>query len=177
MCCLLVSVSLFSQIRIDKVEEDGSRVIISDESNIYTGWTNAAAMSLSYMFTDGLEVYSITLCLNEGKMQFEKGRKLLLKFKDNTTMELVNRDHIGPADYEYRVTSVGTDYYTYPKYSVSVEDIQKIINGEVVKIRIENDIEFFDRDIKKNKFSKALKKAFDAISSRKTVKNDVYEGF
>lgn len=178
MFYLLVTANLFSQIKIDKVEEDGSRIIISNNSNIYTGWTNAAAINLSYLLTaSGLENYQITLCLNEGKMQFEKGRKLLLKFKDNTMMELVNCERIGPADYQYQVTNIGTNYYTFPKFNVSEEELHKIINGEVVKIRIENDIEFFDRDIKKNKFSNGLKKAFDAINSRKTVKNDVYEGF
>ena len=178
MFCLLISVNLFSQIEIDKVEGNGSRFIITKHKNIYTEWTSAAAMSLSYMLTSGGdENYQISLCLNEGKMQFDKGRKLLIKFKDNSIMELVNSVHIGPADYKVDITRFGTDYYTYPTYNVSVEDIQKIINGEVVKIRVENNLEFFDRNIKKNKFSTVIKNAFEAINSRKTVKNDVYEGF
>ena len=153
MCCLLVSTNLFSQIQVDKVENDGSRIIITKNKNIYTEWTSAAAMSLAYIHTpSGEDIYQIALCLNEGKMQFEKGRKLLVKFKDNTMMELVNCERIGPADYHVDMTQLGPDYYTYPKYIVSVEDLQKIINGEVVKIRIENDLEFFDRIIKKNKF-------------------------
>lgn len=176
--CLLLSVSVFSQIRVDKVEEDGSRFIITDNSNIYTAWSSAAAMNLSYTLTaSGDENYQITLCLNEGKMQFDEGRKLLIKFKDNSIMELINCDHIGPADYKYSVNKYSTSYFTFPKYNVTVDEIQKIASGEVVKIRIENNIEYFDREIKKNKFSKAVKNAFDAINTRKTVKNDVYEGF
>ena len=66
MLCLLVSVNLYSQIEIDKVEENGSRFIITKNKNIYTEWTSAAAMSLSYILTvGGDESYQIGLCLNE----------------------------------------------------------------------------------------------------------------
>ena len=176
--CLFFSANMFSQIRIDKVEEDGSRYIITEHDNIYTKMTTAASLYLNYiLMNSGDENYYITLCLNEGKMEFDKGRKLLLKFKDNSVMELVNCDEIGSTDYKYNVTRFGTDYLTYPTYNVTEEEIQKIIDGNVVKIRIENNIEYFDRDIKRNKFSKALKTAYDAINAQKNVKNDIYEGF
>lgn len=176
--CLVSSTITFAQISADKVEEDGSRFIITQNSNIYTRWTNAAAFNLSYnLKVNGEEYYEMTLCLNEGKMRFEEGRKLLIKFKDDSILELKNNKKIGPADYKYQVSSSGTSYFTFPRYLITEEEIQKIINGEVVKIRVENDIEFFDRDIKKNKFSKGMKTAFEAIQARKQTKNDVYEGF
>jgi hypothetical protein len=176
--CFICSSIAFAQISADKVEEDGSRWILTENSNLYTGWTNAAAFNLSYTLkVNGEETYEITLCLNEGKMQFEEGRKLLIKFKDGSMMELKNNRKIGPADYKYNVTSTGTDYFTFPQYSITEEEIQKIIDGEAIKIRIENDVEFFDRTIKKNKFSKGMKKAYEAIKAKKGTKNDVYEGF
>lgn len=176
--CFVTSTIAFAQISADKVEEDGSRWIVSENSNIYTGWSNAAAFNLSYdLKVNGEETYEITLCLNEGKMQFEEGRKLLIKFKDGSMMELKNNKKIGPTDYKFQTSKYGTSYFTFPHYSVTEEEIQKIIDGEVIKIRIENDIEFFDRDIKKNKFSKGMKKAYDAIIAKKKTKNDVYEGF
>ncbi len=175
---IITSTFTFGQVRIDKVEEDGSRFILTENSNIYKGWTNAGAFNLCYTLkVNGEEDYDMTLCLNEGKMQFEEGRKLLLKFKDGSMMELKNHEKIGPTDYKYQVSSIGTSYFTFPKYILTVEEIQKIIDGEVIKIRIENDVEFFDRDIKKNKFSKGMKKAFESINAKKTTKNDVYEGF
>lgn len=176
--CVISSTIAFAQIKADKVEEDGSRWIVTDNTNLYTGWTNAAAFNLSYSLkVNGEESYEITLCLNEGKMQFEEGRKLLIKFKDGSMMELKNNQKIGPADYKYQTSSSGTSYFTFPHYSVTEEEIQKIIDGEAIKIRVENDIEFFDRDIKKNKFSKGLKNAYEAIKAKKETKNDVYEGF
>ena len=176
--CVISSTIAFAQIKADKVEEDGSRWIVTDNTNLYKGWTNAAAFNLSYSLkVNGEESYEITLCLNEGKMQFEEGRKLLIKFKDGSMMELKNNKKIGPADYKYQTSSSGTSYFTFPHYSVTEEEIQKIIDGEAIKIRVENDIEFFDRDIKKNKFSKGLKNAYEAIKAKKETKNDVYEGF
>lgn len=176
--CLFSTTIAFSQISADKVEEDGSRWIVTDNTNLYTGWSHAAAFNLSYSLkVNGEETYEITLCLNEGKMQFERGRKLLIKFKDGSMMELKNNQKIGPADYEYETSSFGTSYYTFPQYSITEEEIQKIIDGVAIKIRIENDVEFFDRDIKKNKFSKGMKTAYEAIKAKKGTKNDVYEGF
>ncbi len=177
--CIFASYSSFAQISIDKVEEDGSRIIVSSEVNIYTEWTSAAAARVEYITIpqDDIEHYEIILTLNEGKMQFDEGRKLLLKFKDGSVMELSNTEAIGPADYEYQVTDYGTNYYTYPSYIVTEEQLKQISSGEVVKVRIENNIEYFDREIKKNKFSKAIQKSYEAILSRKQVKNDVYSDF
>ena len=176
--CVFSSTIAFAQIKADKVEEDGSRWIVTDNTNLYSGWTNAAAFNLSYnLKVNGEETYEITLCLNEGKMQFEEGRKLLIKFKDGSMMELKNNKKIGPADYKYQTSRSGTSYFTFPHYSVTEEEIQKIIDGEAIKIRVENDVEFFDRDIKKNKFSKGLKNSYEAIKAKKETKNDVYEGF
>lgn len=177
--CLFASYSLFAQISIDKVEEDGSRIIVSDYHNIYTEWSSAAAACVEYILIpeDDVEHYEILFSLNEGKMQFDEGRKLLLKFKDGSVMELSNTEVIGPADYKYSVTKYGTNYYTYPSYKVTEEQLKQIISGEVVKIRIENNIEYFDREIKKNKFSKAIQQSYEAILSKKQVKNDVYTNF
>lgn len=175
---LVLSIGVYAQITKDKVEPDGGRLISTGYTNLYRHMVNAAAFNLSYTLTaDSIEGYFLTICLNEGKMQFGRGKKLLIKFADNSMMELENSTEIGPADYEYKVSQYGTNYFTYPQYDINVEQIKRIINGEVVKKRIENDIEYFDRDIKKNKFSKGLKELFEAIDARKQAKNNVYEGF
>lgn len=178
MFCLFISINIFSQIEIDKAELDGTRFIVSKRKSVYSLRMKGADVGLAYIRTSlGDESYQIDLYLDEGKMGFDIGRRLLIKLKDDTVIELKNCVEIGPGDYKYEEIMFAPHYYTNPMYIVSLEDLQKIINGEVVKIRIENNIEFFDRNIQWNKFSKALKKAFDAINSRKTVKNDVYEGF
>lgn len=172
------STSVFSQIAVDKVEEDGSRYIIATSELLYRGWDYSAGFRLSYIeLPDSDPIYTLSVNLNEGKMQFDKGRKLLLKFKDDSILELENIEEIGPGDYEFEVTSAGTNYYTFPKYKITEEDIEKIIAGQVVKIRVENNIEFFDREIKKNRVSKGLKSMYDAIKAKRETKNDVYQGF
>ena len=181
MFCLFISINIFSQIEIDKAELDGTRFIVSKRKSVYSLGRKGADVGLAYIRTSsGNECYQIDLYLDEGKIEIDRGRILLIKLKDDTVIELKNCSHIGPGDYKYEEIMFAPHYYTNPMYIVSLEDLKKIINGEVVKIRIENDIEFFDRNIQWNKFSKALKKAFDAIESRKKVKNvkaDVHDGF
>lgn len=177
--CLFASYSSFAQISIDKVIEDGSRIIVSDYYNIYSERSSAAAACVEYIVLpkNNFEHYEISFALNEGKMQFDEGRKLLLKFKDGSVMELSNTKVIGPTDYEYTASKYVTNYYTYPSYEVTEEQLKQIISGEVVKVRIENNIEYFDRKIKRNKFSKAIQKSYEAILSKKKVKNDIYTDF
>jgi hypothetical protein len=177
LCFVTCSIA-FAQIDVDKVEDDGSRLIVGEYYNLYTGLTNTASFKLSCnILVNGEETYNIILCLNEGKMQFNEGRKLLIKFKDGSVMELKNNKEIGPADYEIVQPLKSVHYITYPRYSVTEEEIQKIIDGEVVKVRIENNIDFIDRNIKKNKFSDGIKKSFAAIKAKKETQNDLYEGF
>lgn len=177
--CLFASYSSFAQIHMDKVEEDGSRIIITSSKNIYKGWLNAAAVCLVYatLPEQEYETIELSLTLNEGKMQFDKGRKLLLKFNDGSIMELSNSEHIGPTDYTYAVTSEGTDYYTHPRYPITKEQITEIVRKEVVKIRIENNVGYFDREIKRNKFSDAIMTLYKAIYIRKQTNNNVYNNF
>lgn len=177
--CFLISYSSFAQISVDKVEEDGSRIIVSSNINVYSGWTNAAAVCLVYITLpeQDYEQFELSLTLNEGKMQFDEGRKLLLKFKDGAVMELSNTKAIGPADYTFSVSGSITSYFTNPEYLISEEQIKKIISGEVVKIRVENNIEHFDREIKKNKFSKAVQQSYEAVISKRQTQNDVYTNF
>ena len=170
--------SAYAQINKDKVEEDGSRVILSDSKNLYRKMASAAGFYLAYVLdAQGNEEWSLEVKLNEGKSQIAVGRKLLIKSDDGSVMELQNSKEIGPADYTYNVTRYGTDYYVRPSYILTEAQLKTLINSKVIKIRIETDSDMFDREIKSAKFQKNLKEMYDAICAQKQKSNNVYDGF
>lgn len=177
----LISLMGYSQkIIYDKTDEQGSRIILTSDEDIYTGWTHAAALSMAvvtYGKNNAELLFYIDLTLNEGIFQFAKGRKLLLKCQNGDIIELQNTKEIGAGDYKFNVTSSGTYYYTSPNYSVTEEQIQKIIDDNIVKIRIETDTGELDRDIKKNNFSKAVANDYQFLKERLKEQKSVYDGF
>ena len=48
----------------------------------------------------------------------DEGSILLLNLGDGSTIELKS-NYIGPADYEYQVSSYGTTYFVYPIYEIT----------------------------------------------------------
>lgn len=179
--CLLAFLCIHNataQINKDKMYNDGSRAILSESYNLYRKFTSAASWYLACIISkNGDEQYSLEVTLNEGKQQINKGRKLLLKSKDNKIIELVNSTKIGPADYTYNVTRYGTSYYVKPSYDISEEDIKKLLKADIIKIRIETDFGYIDKDIKATKFKENLEKMYNAIIEAKKKPNDIYDGF
>lgn len=166
---------------VDKVENDGSRILISNEYSIYSrmGLTTTyfTKFRLGCISSQNGKQYQLHMNISEGKLQIEKGRKILFKFDDGSILELSNIERIGPADYTYSVSQYGTTYYVHPTYSITEEQIQQIINGKVVKVRIEHDVDVVDKEIKKNKFAKHLKEAYDSILTALQTNKDIYTGF
>ena len=168
----LFILNAYSQIDIDKVEEDGSR-IITTKSQYFNGNEKVALACL--IDPNGNNTYVLLLTID--KMEISKGRKLLLKFKDDSIMELNNRKEIGPADYKYYVVLGSTIYFVFPEYPLTEEEVIKITKGEVVKIRLENNKEHIDLKVKNNKFSRKIKESHENIISEKNRKNGIYDGF
>ena len=176
----------FSQnVKADKYTvEDSTRVIISHSKNLYSEWASGASFSVEYCQTNNSELWFLSLCLNEGKRTIDKGRKMLLKFEDGSIIELENCEEIGIADYEYEVTSYGTNYYVYPSYTITEEQIQKIINGNVIKVRIEINTGYLDREIKgkkkksvKGRMSEDMKEIYDNVKAASLQKKSIYDDF
>ena len=110
------------------MEEDGSRVILSESYNLYTKWTSAAGFYLAYIKNSSdSEEWSFEITLNEGKLTMGRGRKLLIKTDKGDVFELENDKEIGPSDYDYNVSSSGTDYYVKPSYILSEKQIKELI--------------------------------------------------
>lgn len=177
LCLILTCVGMNAQ-QIDKQEEDGTRIIISDRDNLYSKWSTGAGFDLSTGITpSGDQFWWLDITLSEGKGQIEENRVLLIKFDNDEVLELKNDKAIGPADYTYRVTTMGTTYYLHPRYPISEEQLNKLLNGTVTKVRIEHDAGHFDREINGKKFHKRINKMYDQIKKRMTVSNDVHDGF
>ncbi len=177
--CFLFPYCANAQIGMDKVEDNGRRFIMSETMPLYTGLTNGGSFFLGYgLFNNTDEYYYLSLVLNEGKTDIATGRKLLIKLIDGTLIELSNTKEIGPTNYDLRTNAMGRLFYlTSPSYRITEEEIKRIIEGEAIKVRIETNTDFFDRGIKKNKLSKGLKTAYEAIQKKKLTKNELYEGF
>lgn len=144
----------------------------SSYRNIYTLWLSAAAASMSCTKYDNT-YYTINLTLNEDRYTFESGKLLLLKLSNGQVITLRNIKTIGPNDYTYIETEFGHNIYTYPVYAVTEKQIQQIINGKVVKIRIETDNGYLDRTIKRNKFSKVITQSYNSLQEKLEAPIDV----
>ncbi len=187
ICILLFSHFGFSQnVRVDKYSvEDSTRIVLSYWANLYTEWSTAASFSIGYAVNkNNVYLWMLELCLNESKLQIAKGRKLLLKLDDGSIIELENSKDIGPGDYEVKVTKYGTNYYVYPSYDITEEQIQQIINGNVSKIRIEHEVGYLDREIKgikkkspKSRFSENMEKLYSNVKAAAQQKNNIRDNF
>ncbi len=175
---LLFSTSMFSQIASDRFDKDGSRVILSKEKAV--SFTFKLAVSFRLMdivsVNDADSYYIILNVIGNKKRETEytKGRKLLIKLSDDSIIELSVYKTLEDEDYvgcSARVT-----------YSISEADIERMINNNVVKLRIENDFDYKDVDVKKNLFTKGLKKLYGAVKEERKIEKKsgeagLYEGF
>lgn len=162
----------------DKMEEDGSRVILSKSYNLYTKLTSAAGYYLAYVKNaSGSEEWSFEITLNEGKLTIERGRKLLIKTDNGNIMELENNKEIGRSDYDYNVSKYGTSYYISPSYIITEEQLNELLRSNIIKVRIETNGGSIDRDIKPKKFAKSLKEMYEAICTAKTKAHTIYDDF
>ena len=172
---LLTCLSAFAgkpKIAYDKQETDGTRVVCTEYENMYMTWSNGGRMAVSASIAANSDsvYYFLNLRLHEGDITLEKGRKLLIKFKSDEILEVQNQNPIGELDHE-----PGTDF-VYPFYLLSDDAIKKLSStDEVVKIRIEHDGGYIDRDIKK--FNKKFIDHYGSLSERLQSSNSVYDGF
>lgn len=171
--------SIARGVSVDKVEGDGQRTVLSMSNNLYTEWNSAAAFRLACFVSSKRDTtFVLMLTLNEGKMQIDEGRKLLIKFDDNSIMELSNITRIGPADYEYRVTKYGTDYYVQPAYAITEKQIHELMTKKAVKVRIEHDIDQIDRELSDlNKLGKGITAAYESIKEALGKSKNIYSDF
>ena len=156
---------LAQKLAVDKVENDGRRILISQDYTFYrdviTG--DYADFNLSCTAVDGKKSFYIyfNICDKYKSVRIDKGKKLLIKLENDSILELSNN----------------LSFSKNSSYSLSEEQIEKIVNGKVVKIRIDRNVDMIDKEIKKNKFSKRVKEAYNAIIVALQTKKDIYTDF
>ncbi|MBR6118429.1 MAG: hypothetical protein IKQ11_06210 [Paludibacteraceae bacterium] len=176
MLSLVCCVSIHA-IKIDKdvVTSDGMRRVSASAFNIYTEFSTAAAANVFAMEVnlDGEDHrdYFLTLFLNEGIFEIEKGSKLLLKLENDEVIELEAFEDVLKDAFMIRSGSV------QPQYLIPMESLSKLTTGNVVKIRIETSNGIIDRKIKGNKFSKGVLESVTLINKAFQKKKDVYSDF
>ena len=171
------------KIVMDKVEENGDRhVLTEDVTVVYAKTTlgvvrqSGVGMSL-YCVAHGSDTnYYLNFRVVE-KAQIDTGRKLLLKLSDGNIITLENSKKIGPLDYDSYVGEYQVIYWVIPTYLISREDIVRIIEQGVVKIRIETDTDSIDRDVKASRIKDVLKKCLRNIDETMQKKKDIYSDF
>lgn len=149
---MIICLSSFANaqgVLIDTYAEDSSRIVVSNSKFLYQFISNNTTFSVGCIQNvNGEKIWALQLCICESKMTISPGRKLLFKFDNGDIMELTNYKDIGPADYEYKVTSSKTEYYVSPSYQITEDQILKITQGNIVKVRIEHNAGFFDREMR-----------------------------
>ena len=148
---------------------NGFRVIQTTEEEFYNDDTVGLTYAISKEGNDTIRYLNITL-KEWGKM--EDGRSFFLKFKDNTILELKNiRDQVA------HPVAGRLAMCLQPRYVVTIEQLDLICKGEVVKLRFEQGDNLVDRKIKKNKFSKIVKNCRIAIDNARKGERDKLKDF
>lgn len=175
----LFEVAYGQKIYIDKVEEDGTRLVFAQYVGIgKMGYGTSVSLCCAGS-GDSLFVWSIALSIPYlgSHPEIDEGRFLLLKLGNGDIIELKNHSKVGPADYDYEVGKFGTTYYVKPDYFLSEDDIKAIIDNNVEKLRVETNIGQNDIEVNKNRFSKSIKTSYELIKERFTIKKDKYSDF
>ena len=181
ICLSTISLSASAQkISSDVSEPDGTRIITTYGVRCNSG----GALSLSYtsfqlsatVLGDGVK-YTIGIdVLKHSPYYIKRGNLLLLKTFAGETIELraVTDADARFADIGYRAT---TSYSRLAQYSVSREELERIVADGVQKYRMQTEGEPFEDDFSKDKVGKALGKALFNIDKALNTKKDFRDGF
>lgn len=185
---LLICVKSYSQsISINKVNQDGSRIISTDEYVIKTGFTDRTPFLYSikaYVSPDKEITYYLGFRINSlSSIKIPQNGIILFKTMSGNVIECKQQlddykteDIIGT----YVPIAGMRIYSAYGVYLISYEDLLALSTEGVIKVRVETEIENIDANYsekKANTFSEELAARLTLINSISTQKNDIREGF
>lgn len=171
--------TVFSQnITNDKVDKNGGRYISTDFKKVYTEWSvgrEFVELGLSCSIEDNVDFqYCLNIMFHDIiRRTIDKDNIILMKFEDGSVCELSNSIKVSNLDISY----VNSKYITCIICDISEDQIVRIIDGKVNKIRIEFDDNNFDFNINGNKFSKRLDGCYELIKETALIKKDRYLDF
>ena len=185
-------------IDINKVEDDGSHFILTTRE--YSGFPGIF-IGLGAVKGDigDKDTVMYQLKIRYGttsqKTTIDEGRKLLLKLSDSTIIVLQNLSKIDVFDNKSEITRLSSGYtytthFVFPTYPISEKDLQRIMDLEVCKIRLEYDTgdytiaedkKEYKGKLKKalhtNNFSTIIRTAYQNIQKAFYEKKDIYSDF
>jgi hypothetical protein len=113
------------------------------------------------------------------KLYFQEQSMLLMKHEDGSLTELASLDEEESA--HTGSTWIGKNLYdnntATVRYHITEEQIKKIIQLEVVKLRIETALALNDMDIETNSFSSTIRDQYLLILENLAVKKTLYSDF
>ena len=160
---------------VDKVK-DGYRYVQTERTShvfLVNGTIYDGAISLNCIEKDGFEQYSIVLYFYS-EYNIKKGSKLLLKFDNGDILELYSNSDIIH-------TTTGNAFaqisICFVDYDVTLEQLEKIMTHNVVKLRAETFSDYIDGKVYGKKFTKAIIQ--DHVLIKKALENEVsiYDNF
>lgn len=167
--CVLYSLSTIAGnkdvIMID-TNDDNGRIIITKAERLYSKSGFHADYHISAATHDGDTIYSLILEYKELIPILDKGKKLLLKLENGDIVVLTSDLDNYRKSYEPTLDV---------SYSISIDDLKKIASNEVVKVRIETNTEFLDREVKK--FNKNFSKLYEALFKRLKENQSIFDNF
>lgn len=164
-----------AKISIDKMK-DGYRIIQTERTPHifpYVATMTDAAISLDLWKLNDLENYNICIYIFSD-VNVDKGNSLLLKLDNDDVIELKAKSKSETIK-NWVFTVLQT--ITFTNYSITEEQIKQIIEHNVVKVRVETAIDFFDGKVYGNKFSKTIANDYKLIKKALEKDISVYDNF
>lgn len=165
--CLISSSCFAQEIDEDEYDANGNRTIITDEEE----FSGDHEVRMIYYIPDGSEVpVKIIKFKIEDNGRMEKDRLLIVKFDDDSTLELKNRKDVFSR-------FCFPDMVIEPEFEVTNEQLDMLCNKIAVKVRFEQHNDLLDFKIKRNKLSKLLKQCRANLDAALKKKRDVRANF
>lgn len=160
LTCIIMSLVTANAQKVssDTMDEDGYRVTATKQGRFYMKATAAASIKLIQMKKNDDVIYHIVIGFNEGRISISKGETMVLKFGNEETAEI---SAVANSEFSHMSGLSNTDPIYAVEYDVPVDIMNKIIKDKLVKIRIQTNDGYIDRDI--NKATKYLTEALANI--------------
>ena len=185
MIVLFMTVSSFAQkVKIDRVETSGVRLIETTIKSVGgPALANYIGIALSAVSSGDSVAWYVNLKVDESK-PITFGSALLIKLQDDSVITLTSvSDAVGtssaiPLNFGNGLMMNVSIHTAYAKYPVPYKDLQRMMNTEVVKIRVETPDKVYDRQIK-GKITKHVATMYRLITERLKTNNSrsIYDDF
>ncbi len=180
----LVALANEPEIKLDKINSDGSRYIICSTSAVINKFSDKIKprISLGVIQIGDSIMYNLSFAITDyTDIHIRENSSLLIRLGNGDVIHLKtlsdNRDSVG----RYNQYAKLWEHTIYPKYDISIADLKSMIVNGVTKIRIETAVENIDKDISPKQSQKLVaflgkeyKLIRDALESKE---NDITDGF